>query len=84
MQTTQQNDQVIPASGYRVTMLYTRRGTEDGFTVQQFKEGVSYDMANHLARYFITKGWAVDDSGDTRTNDQRMRDVISSIYGDAA
>lgn len=41
-------------------MLYTRRGSEDGFIVRQFHEGISYDMADGLACYFIRARWAVE------------------------
>lgn len=48
----------------RVLMLYTRFGSEDGFVVRRFLEGVRYDMADSLARYFIRAKWAVECTGD--------------------
>ena len=43
-----------------VLMLFTRRGSEDGFVVRQYIAGESYDMADGLARYFMRSGWAVE------------------------
>jgi hypothetical protein len=41
-----------------ITMLETRRGSEDGFTVRQFIRGQKYDVADALARRFLNCGWA--------------------------
>ena len=42
----------------QVTMLYTRRGSQDGFTVERFVEGNTYDMSDTLARSFVRDGQA--------------------------
>lgn len=42
----------------RVRMLETRRGTEDGFVVRRFEQGIVYDLADCLARRFIAAGRA--------------------------
>lgn len=43
----------------RVRMLQTRRGTEDGFRVRQYKYGKVYEIKERLARSFIAAGYAV-------------------------
>jgi len=37
----------------KIRMLETRRGTEDGHTIQQFMKGQEYDVKSHLARSFL-------------------------------
>lgn len=44
----------------QITMLYTKRGSEDGLRVQQFVQGVAYDVADTLARSFIRAGDAIE------------------------
>lgn len=44
----------------QITMLETRRGSEDGFTVKQFEQGKSYDVSDMLARRFIRSGSAIE------------------------
>lgn len=41
-----------------VTMLQTRKGTEDGFKVEEYAEGESYDICSSLANAFIRSGFA--------------------------
>lgn len=43
----------------RILMLETRRGSEDGFVVRRFCRGLSYEVADTLARAFIRAEWAV-------------------------
>jgi hypothetical protein len=43
----------------RIKMLKTRRGTEDGFSIQQFLEGKEYSVRDNLACAFIAAGHAV-------------------------
>jgi len=43
-----------------IFMLETRRGSEDGFAVRCFEAGSNYDVADTLARAFISKGWAIE------------------------
>ncbi|MHC5537544.1 hypothetical protein ACYOEI_04855 [Singulisphaera rosea] len=43
----------------KITMLETRRGTEDGFTVRRFLKGDTYDVTHALAVTFIRQGWAL-------------------------
>ncbi len=40
----------------KIKMLSTRRGTEDGFKVQLFKEGGIYNIRDHLALAFLNAG----------------------------
>lgn len=42
----------------RITMLETRRGTEDGFSMQQYKAGEVYEVADNLAAHFCSSGYA--------------------------
>lgn len=42
----------------QITMKETRRGSEDGFTVQRYEAGQSYDVAHTLACQLINNGWA--------------------------
>lgn len=42
----------------KITMLATRRGSEDGHVVKRFYEGETYEVADTLARSFIANGWA--------------------------
>lgn len=48
----------------KIKMLQTRRGSEDGFNVQRFEQGQSYDMADSLARQFLKEGWAYNDEDE--------------------
>ena len=43
----------------KVLMLETRRGTEDGFTVNQYLQGEVYDLRDHLAFAFLAASHAV-------------------------
>ncbi len=47
----------------RITMFETRRGTPDGHTIRQFEKGLSYDLRDELARYFLRQGAAKKSSG---------------------
>ena len=51
----------------KVKMLQTKRGTEDGFTVQQYLEGSTYDLTDQLAKNFLATGVA------ERTNESITR-----------
>lgn len=42
----------------RIVMLQTRRGTEDGFSTQQFEKEQTYDVRDNLACHFLAEGWA--------------------------
>lgn len=42
----------------QITMLETRRGSEDGRIVKWFHMDETYELADMLARSFIAKGWA--------------------------
>ncbi|MHC5536703.1 hypothetical protein ACYOEI_00330 [Singulisphaera rosea] len=42
----------------KITMLDTRRGSEDGFAVRRFHKGTTYEVGEGLARSFIRQGWA--------------------------
>lgn len=41
-----------------ITMLRTARGTEDGFSIQQFFQGKTYDIRDNLACSFLQRGFA--------------------------
>ena len=43
----------------KITMLDTRRGSDDGHIVKRFRKGTAYEVADGLARSFIRQGWAV-------------------------
>lgn len=43
-----------------VTMLGSMTGSEDGFNVKRFEKGQQYDMADMLARHWISMGYAVE------------------------
>lgn len=45
-----------------IFMLETRRGSEDGFAVRQFLAGMTYEVADTLARSFLRAGWAIEPS----------------------
>ncbi len=40
-------------------MLQTRRGTEDGFTIQQYFVGEEYEVREHLACAFLAAEYAM-------------------------
>lgn len=42
-----------------IKMLETRKGSEDGFAVQQFYKDKEYDVRDHLAYMFFASGFAV-------------------------
>ncbi len=42
-----------------IKMLETRRGTEDGFTVRQYRKGDVYEIRDHLALAFLAAGAAI-------------------------
>ena len=42
----------------KITMLETRRGTEDGFLVRRYHEGETYEVTHALAVVFLRQGWA--------------------------
>lgn len=42
----------------KITMLETRRGTEDGYVVRRFDKGEQYEISGFLANQFIRNGWA--------------------------
>jgi hypothetical protein len=42
----------------QITMLETRRGSEDAFTVRRFEKGETYEVADALGRRFLNAGWA--------------------------
>lgn len=41
-----------------IKMLQTRRGSPDGFIVQRYYKGETYDLPELLARRFLNNGWA--------------------------
>ena len=43
-----------------ILMLETHRGSEDGFVVRCFETGMFYEVADALARTFISRGWAAE------------------------
>ena len=42
-----------------ITMLYTARGSQDGFKVERFEAGQTYDLAEVLACHFLRWNMAV-------------------------
>lgn len=42
----------------KVTMIVTKKGSQDGVTVQTFENGESYTISDYLADVFIHEGWA--------------------------
>lgn len=42
----------------QITMLETRRGSDDALTVQRFHEGQTYNVSMELGCAFIRKNWA--------------------------
>ena len=55
----------------QVTMLYTRRGSQDGFAVEQFIEGNTYNMSDTLARSFVRSGQAIIVDSRSAYGDQK-------------
>lgn len=43
-----------------IQMTGTRRGSEDGFAVKCYENGKQYDVADTLARRFVTQGYATE------------------------
>lgn len=43
----------------RIKMLETRRGTEDGIAVREYRRGEEYELGDMLARAFLAAGFAV-------------------------
>ena len=52
----------------QITMINTRRGTNDGFAVQVFSQDETYtvgdDISDMTARYFLRQGWAFNSTLD--------------------
>lgn len=42
----------------QIKMITTHYGSEDGFAVKQYLKGELYSVADTLARYFMSNGWA--------------------------
>ncbi len=42
----------------QIKMTQTRRGSENGFDIKRFHAAGIYDVADTLARYFLSMGWA--------------------------
>jgi len=42
---------------YKIKMLRTGMGTEDGWTVQRYYEGKEYQVSGRLARIFLMRGY---------------------------
>lgn len=63
-----------------LTMLETRKGTEDGFTVKQYYRGESYEIADGLARSFLAAGFAVMKDSNISKRDEIIlwEDIINS------
>lgn len=61
----------------QIQMLETRSGSEDAHTVKRFYYGQTYDVADTLARRFISNGWARDT--DTRTSEQVLEDFLAHL-----
>lgn len=62
----------------KITMLETRRSSEDGFNIRRFEAGQTYDnIGDTVARSFIAKGWAFEPRMRTTNpeiNDNRLVD----------
>jgi hypothetical protein len=44
----------------QITMLETRRGSENGQMVRRYEKGQTYEVAEMLGRSFIGSGWAME------------------------
>ena len=73
-----------------VTMLQTRRGTEDGFALRQYHKGHTYDMRDNLACAFISNGYGepflgstIDATIDEEFGDNDMPDLSGYSHGRA-
>lgn len=42
----------------KIIMLHTRYGSEDGFVVRRFLQGVEYEVADSLGAWFVQIGVA--------------------------
>ena len=42
-----------------LTMLETRRGTEDGYTIRLYMRGETYNLGDTLAHSFLAAGFAI-------------------------
>lgn len=42
-----------------LTMLETRRGTEDGYTIRLYVRGETYNLGDTLAHAFLSAGFAI-------------------------
>lgn len=42
----------------KITMISTRRGSEDGFTTKQYIKGESYDVSRNMGSMFLRNCWA--------------------------
>ena len=51
----------------QIKMLETRRGTEDGFTIQQFIRDQEYDVTDSLAQVFLSAGFAISMKTEPKT-----------------
>ena len=63
----------------KIHMKQTRQGTNDGFAVQTFQEGKTYEVSYSLAVYFASKDWAeIDQYSDIKeeilSNNKRYQD----------
>lgn len=58
----------------QIKMLSTRRGSENGHTVRQFDAGETYDVADTLAKGFISARHAVE------VNPKGMDEVLQETF----
>lgn len=56
-----------------LTMLYTRKGTEDGISVKEYKQGNTYMLGSSLYKAFLAAGYAVE----AIKKDARKDNIIS-------
>lgn len=69
----------------RITMLETRRLSEDGFSIKRFEKGQTYDVRHTAACEAMRQGWAFnaeDEDSDT-ISDEDTSKIINGLktYG---
>ena len=74
----------------KIKMLFTRRGTEDGFAIRQFKADEEYDVKKHLALAFMAAGFAVpvredreSKKGKAKVQEKRSYPVLGRKYNES-
>jgi len=71
----------------QIRMLETRRGTENGVSIREYRAGEYYEVSDRLARAFIAAGFAIEiitpqlcsDGGAKRRKSRKRKPILQLI-----